>query len=207
MKKCTKCGEVKPLEDYRKGHASCRNCEKESARIYRINNADKVKAAKRAINDKIKEANANRISKCHFCGNDFKLTRSDKKYCSEKCADKMSAIRNKKSIAKQQKRYRHNNREKLRLQKAQYQKETWEARYAKMRDWFKKNKDEQMPKRAELLRTARKYLNDWYIRQVLAMQFNFDINSIPPDLIELKKMEIKIKRLLKTKKDENTETS
>ena len=27
------------------------------------------------------------------------------------------------------------------------------------------------------------------------------------DLIELKKMEIKIKRLLKTKKDENTETS
>jgi hypothetical protein len=51
QKECTKCKQTKVLSDFRKRkhyvNSSCKSCEKEELRIYRLNNQEKIKEASR----------------------------------------------------------------------------------------------------------------------------------------------------------------
>jgi hypothetical protein len=51
QKKCTKCKEIKVLTEFRKRkqyvNSSCKSCEKEELRIYRLNNKEKIQEASR----------------------------------------------------------------------------------------------------------------------------------------------------------------
>lgn len=49
-------------------------------------------------------------------------------------------------------------------------------------------------------------LSDVYILKVICRNYNLKRKNIPKEYIESKRMQIKVKRLLKIKKDENTKT-
>lgn len=75
-KKCTKCGIEKPIEEFyknkskRDGHSSiCKNCQKESDKVYYLRNKDKVRARAKKYHNMIKDyINAIKSHGCVICG-------------------------------------------------------------------------------------------------------------------------------------------
>ena len=85
-KKCTKCGEVKSLDNFgrHKGHndgkrSHCKSCCKHYYKIYRQNNKEKIKISKQDNKEKIKEYNKEYYSK-----NKDRLIKETSLYSKEK---------------------------------------------------------------------------------------------------------------------------
>jgi uncharacterized protein (DUF3820 family) len=160
------------------------------------------------------------IKKCRACGNEIKSGRSDKDFCNEKCsyAWHKTQPNYKKRRETYGKKYREENSDILKQKKSKYQKDNWEKRseyHAQWRgkskrhikEWREKNKDHintrDRPKKVDYQRRSVTELKDSYLKNILKRDFPSEIIN---ELIETKRMQLKVNRLIKIKKDENTET-
>ena len=93
-KKCSKCGEVKSVSEFSKGHYWCKCCRRDDYKKYYENNLEKIKAARVKYRE-------NNHEKCL-------LRESERR---EKYPEKIKAINAK---------YRENNSEKIKIRAAKY---------------------------------------------------------------------------------------
>ena len=152
-KKCTKCGEVKPLSEFKKYYYkgkpflrnTCKACvnKMERARYWKDDNIKiQAKLRKREWNKKHPE----------------KARETSRKW-------------------------RNNNRDKANALSV---------------EWVKKNPDKQTFMQARL----RNNLSDGYVKQQIKRQTGIPTANIPDDIIELKRLQIKLNRKIKQKKSE-----
>ena len=109
MKKCTKCKEEKPFEDFNKHkrlkdgrQSNCRECAKEYKKQYRENNKEKIREYNKQWHENNKEK-ARERKKQYYEKNKEKILEHQKQYYEK----------NREKFLEQQKQYRENNKEKI----------------------------------------------------------------------------------------------
>ena len=100
-KKCSKCGEVKEISQFRKHRASCISCEKEYRKQYRQRNEEHIKQYQKQYHVQYKQDNKERIKEI------------EKKYYQE----------NKERKKQYQSQYYHENIEYIKQHKKKYRKQ------------------------------------------------------------------------------------
>lgn len=104
------------------------------------------------------------------------------------------------------KKWRKENPEKAALAIKKWRKENPEKVKA-INNLSSKKWNEKHPEAVRLFtRKYRNDLRDGYVKTLIQNESLLDRRQIPSELIEIKKMQIKVKRLIKSKKDEDTET-
>lgn len=130
MKKCSKCGEVKPLEEFNKDKSRkdgrqvrCRECEKQRNRQYNKVNREQIAERKKQYHQDNREKQLEQNRQYHQ-DNRKKIAERKKQYCEanrEKIVKRKKEYyqANRKQIAEYSKQYRKDNKEacKLREQK------------------------------------------------------------------------------------------
>lgn len=182
-KTCTKCHENKPISDFLKHTGKCKSCRSAYTKEYKKINKEKIRVAKR-------------------------LYRKTAKYKEKK---KQYRIRHKEEIKIRQKNWYENNKEKLLFKHAEYRRKN--APFHWSREWYSNYKKISKDQYLKLLNKKRKYskvqseiLSDRYISSLIKDNYKIKC-KIPNELIESYRQQIKVKRLLKKKKDENTKAS
>lgn len=89
-KRCIRCGEVKPLDDFaiasacKDGHTgACKECLYKAARVYWFNQ-HRERMPWRIAPD---------VSVCMFCGKQFRSINGKRRYCSDACKKRMELSR------------------------------------------------------------------------------------------------------------------
>ena len=99
MKTCTKCGEVKPLDEFYRWSDICKNCKIEYQKIYSSENSEKIKKSKKIYrsenSEKIKES-----QKIYRSENSEKAKEYQKIYRSEN-TEKVKYIEIKQNLKRQ----------------------------------------------------------------------------------------------------------
>ena len=107
---------------------------------------------------------------------------------------------NKEELKKKAKVYRDKNKEKLEKKAKVYYEENKEELNERRKTYYKENKEESLEyQRGRVLK-----LPDSYIRQILNSQ-GIDASLITPELIELKRAILKVKRIIKEKSCKNSQ--
>jgi hypothetical protein len=188
MKTCTKCGVAKGLECFHKSSngknglaARCKDCRRTQRRDFYLLNAEKIRASNLAY------AKANRDS----INAKIRERRKDKTRAEQ--------------LREYQRAWRKSNPEKFRLERARYK-----ARHPeKFRSLVPIVRSTRTPdqRRAAKLAASRKYdqqaaedLSDSYILGLLKEATGAPRSAIPPVLIETHRVHLKIKRLLRQRK-------
>ena len=129
-------------------------------------------------------------SQCKKCRKEYRLNNQEKfsKYCKE------YKLNNKDKIKEKNKEYRLNNQEKF----SKYFKEYRLNNKDKIKEYTLNNKDKKCKYLKEYSKKITLSLPDSYVLKSIKLQTSFPHNAeIPAELIEAKRLEIKIKRLLK----------
>lgn len=151
------------------------------------------------------------VKKCIKCGMEFLPKRDDALYCSKRCnvMDWWDNLTEEEKINKA-KEYHSNdykNHKKKRLSAAKkWANENKDIVSKIRRKNYWKNPRKSRISNLEKQKMYAKELKDCYVKNKLAREFNYKQKDVPSELIEIKRMQIKVKRLLKIKNDENTET-
>jgi len=177
---CKKCGETKPIEEFGK--------EKRNISGYgcRCKSCDVLRSLEYYYKNHYYDKHKDRIFEYHrkyYENNKEKVNGYSKKYYQN----------NIKYIKKRTKEYRENNKE--------YYKEIGEK-------WRENNKEHISDYNKRYRQNKRSTIPDVYIRILLNRQYGLHAKILKqhPELIENYRQQIKIKRLLKQKKNENNET-
>lgn len=171
-KVCTKCNTKKDIQSFTSSSYHCKECVKIYNVEYRKRNAEKIKrktATYHQINkDKIKKRSAQWAK-----DNPEKVKAKQAKYVSK----------NKDKIKKAKKKYEANNKDKVR---------SWRAKYVL------KNSETIKAKQRKHNRKTIEQLADYYIVRLLCQHNKLlTPETIPPELIALKRVQLKLKRYLK----------
>lgn len=109
--------------------------------------------------------------------------------------------------------YYEKNKEKITQQTKDYRNKNLDKVLIREREYYHKHKEEQRPKRQEYRKLNRAYINadsvkriarldDYYVRTLLKTKNGFKTEEITPELIELKRATVKLKRLIKSYENE-----
>lgn len=198
-KTCTKCGVCKPLDEFRKdaraknGRAtSCKTCHNAVCKKWLDANKEKSKLAiadwNRRNPEKLKEYRRNRYVKHRE--RDLQASKRWRTANPEKVKERSrrdSAKRRKKPPLVKDETYFQIKREK---------------NNARVKAWYVANKDRK--KEYDIARTQQEKdsLSDGYIKSLLRQGTGLPGNSIPLPLIEAKRQQMKIKRLINERKSQ-----
>jgi hypothetical protein len=185
-KTCRVCGVVKPKSDYYAQGACCKICKCARAR----------------------ELHAQRTPESRQ--NRRETQRSYRKRTKERIAE-LSAIRRATKEHKEwTKEYREKNKEKLYWLNRNYYLRNKEEVNAKKKDWYKNNpekafeyykKQREKPEVREAMkersRRQTKIMGDSYIKHLIARRSIIDPNNVPVELIETKRLHLKLSRAIK----------
>lgn len=193
MKICTKCGIEKPLSEFNKTKENkigvaprCKTC---------INIEQRIKYN----NNKIE-----RLAICPYCGQEFKLSRKDKIFCSKTCASmksyklKCSEQNFKNQKSSYFKEWRKNNFEQIKI-RLKNKKENFPEIIAKYRkDYSTKNRESLRLRWKNKGRFNIELLTNTYIKRMCVGKSKIlKQKDITPEMIELKRIQIQINRLIK----------
>jgi hypothetical protein len=121
---------------------------------------------------------------------------------SRRCKEitkKIYYSKNKESICAKAKDYYYSNKE-IRLSNGKiYYISNKELLKAKNKSWVAKNKEKQDEYHTNYRRNASDSLNDVYIKTTLATTLKLSVDQITPDMIEIKRKQVKLYRELKQK--------
>jgi len=209
VKKCTQCGQVKPLSEFYKNSsqrdgrtAACKACVAELSRRYYENNKEKIAEGMRRHYENNKEKMVERARRYRE-GNKEKIAARARRWREEnkeKVAEysRRYCGENKKKVAESTRRYYENNKEKIAEGMRRYCENNKEKIAEIKRRHYENNKE----KIAERKRRHRKNLTDPYIKGLLRQQ---GISNPPAELVEIKRQQVIAKRLLQQMKEENYE--
>ena len=165
-KKCSKCGEVKFVEEFRNNKSNkdgfsywCKTCLSESRKLDYKKHKDKIKEYRDLNKERIRET-----EKSHYKKNKKRLNAESREYYKK----------NRDKILELTKKYQEENKDKIRQKAKIYYKKNKKKRNAKCREYAEE-------------------LSDGYIAVRIGISAK-DIKYIPPELIELKRNIIKLKR-------------
>jgi 5-methylcytosine-specific restriction endonuclease McrA len=143
-KRCTQCGEIKPIDDFPKASASarsktgirseCKECKRQASRRYHQANRETVNARKREYDMTRKPIRQNRYQQ-----NREEILARNREYAS----------RNKEAAAARNRRYRQQNQETIQSRQSAYRQANHERLMEKHREWRKLNEAAQVAKRRE----------------------------------------------------------
>lgn len=174
-KTCNICRVEKPITDFHKSKSQkfgvtsiCKICACAKAKEWKLNNPDKVLINRKKPTEVLK--NRERA--------------------------KEWAKNNPEKYKERQDKYRIENADALKAKKSNYQKENWDARKNYHKKWCNKNQKHVRTYCKTQLARSRKNLDDWYIRSMLSQNSTLKSSDIPQGLVEAKKEQIKIKRLI-----------
>jgi len=176
FKKCSKCEEVKPVEEFYKdkskkdGHQSkCKECikeyyEKNKRKIaeYKVKHRTKNKGKIAEHNKMYREENKDKIAtrrKQYREENREKLTKCKKKYYEENKEkvleyQKQYGEENREKIAERGKEYREENKDKIATRRKQYREENKEVIAGRKKDYYEKNKTKIVEHQKQYLKTS-----------------------------------------------------
>jgi len=198
---CKKCGDTKPVSEFVKNPKTkygyiytCKVCRTKYTNDYYTKNKERL----------------SEHSKDYWAKNREWLLEKGKEY----------RAKNKGRISKRNKEYKAKNKDHIILKNAEWYKKNYDIIYAKrriaingdrdkyltyMRGYYAKNIDDRLAH----TRSQRDELHDQYVCKVLYNVFGISTAMAKehPELIESYREQIRIRRLLKSKKDENTKTS
>jgi len=187
-KKCNKCNVTKLLIAFKQKTNICKECANIELKIWRSKNKEKsaTYCAKYRANNKEKISTMKAIYRAN---NKEKIAKLDAIYYQNNKEKKIEIARawyvnNKERAAKRKSIYYENNKEKM---------------LAASVIWNKNNKKKMSNKRLNNSLT----LNDTYIKCVINNATNLKYSDIPKKLIEAKRIELKLNRLIKEIKSEN----
>lgn len=205
--KCTICGEEKLTEDFKKdkrrprGVGSwCKVCHNKKYNEYRLKNIDRIRARSRELYSENIEYKRAKAKKYRDRNRDH-VTKYNKIYREK----------NRVVLDARSKKYYDENRDKVREYKRKWNKvnrETIKAKRKKHRsenyDFIKKKEQEYHNKNREQIlfeqRKRRKNLTEGYIINLLRKDPNFCENELVPEIIDLKRNQVTMHRLLKEAK-------
>lgn len=205
-KRCTKCGDVKPLGEFHKAkntkdgyYCQCKSCALISKRYDYLKHKDKrIQDTSKAY---YKKYRFERMSKCEFpkktncyeCGREFDAYHG----CHIRCeiCSKENARKHKNNAGR---KYYRNNKESIKDKYGYGKNEKAKERY-KLSETVRKD----VKKRAlKCCRAGRSELRDWYIAVILEEKGVLK-EQITPELIAVQRVMIKIKRAVKEKEMKN----
>jgi hypothetical protein len=195
---CKKCGETKPIEEFRKRQQwfsnQCKKCDYIDRKKWAELNKDNSRKKRKEWCERNKDY-TKKYNKIHKERNKEKLSIQQKKWYEE----------NRDIILQKAKIYGERNKERRTKNKKEWDSKNKEKRKKDRRMWSEINKD----KVIEQQRIERDELKDIYvIRGIHSFTgMKFKIIRQHPELIESWRQQIKVKRLLKQKKNENISTS
>ena len=147
MKKCSKCKEEKPLEEFSKckrtkdgRRSDCKECQKQ----YHENNREKILERKKQYRENNREKNK-----------EWKRKNHENKREKEKERRKQYHDNNKEKVLEQQKQYRENNKEKIIERKKQYYENNKEKERERNKQYYENNKE-------KILKRVKQYKNQRY---------------------------------------------
>lgn len=187
LKTCSKCGEVKPIDEFSKDSKSkdvkmsiCKACNCKRASAWAKENPDRVKNQRKTLDpvkakarqdkyrssEKYKET-ASRYRKIYYLSHKEQILDKGRRWWGKNYAEKMPG---------------------------------YSATYAeKNRDRLKSERPEKYAKRKEKilssLKKLRDSLDDKYVKQVIRTEINISQDDIPPEMIELKREQLLMHRL------------
>lgn len=174
-KTCNICRVEKPITDFHKSKnqkfgvkSFCKKCACAKTKEWKLNNPDKVLINRKKPTEVLK--NRERA--------------------------KRWAKNNPEKYKENQDRYRIENAKELKALKSIYQKETRKERLVSHKKWRDKNNSHVRDYNKRQLAKSRENLDDWYIRSMLSQNSTLKSSDIPHELVEAKKEQIKIKRLI-----------
>ena len=176
-KKCSKCGETKDVSEFSK-------------------------------NNQKKDGYMSTCKKCRSIYRKGIYAESPELKLRNRAKAKKWRIENPERYKYNQDKYRIENEAELKEKKSIYQKENWNDRKKYHKEWSNKNYKHVRSYCKKQLSVGRTNLHDWYLRFIIKQNSGLTDETIKnhPELIENKRLGIKIKRILKQKKYENTET-
>jgi transposase-like protein len=217
-KQCSKCFKIKPLDMFYKRKTKkdgyrhrCIECHKQ----YRRENKDKISKQKKEYRlknkDKIKEYRVK-----YYLNNKDEIRRISDKWLlenKERYAEwrKEYTLKNKDKIAEYKREYREKNKEIIREKQKEYRLKNKDRLAKNLKEYYYKNKDiykENGAKyysenKVEILRKQKIYfkgqsenLTDNYISQLLTRENNLSREDIPRWLIDAKRQQIKLQRII-----------
>lgn len=169
-------------------------CEQYCSNYYCVDCSDELYAKNK---EKRKE-----YQKFYYVKNKERIKKVVKKYAvknKEKKREylKKYAVENRERLEKYKKKYAEENREVIREKKRKYAKENREKRKEYLKKYVEENREMIREKNAERWHQGSTILSDPYIRHTLKGQFGLSINEITPELIEMKREQLKQYRLKK----------
>ena len=197
---CRICKEEKALNQYYSSKVnkdgfvnSCKTCVKIITKKNRLKNPEKYNEHAKRWRDKNREK-ANENSKNWRLSNPEKMKQSKEKYRTE----------NSEKVKESYKIWADINREKLQEQRKEWYNKNkeyannWRHKNCEKANEYGKNWRLRNPEKVNKKGKNRiEQLKDSYIRPILKKNSNLKTEDIPPDLIELKRIIIKTKRLIK----------
>lgn len=206
VKTCSKCGETKPLADFVKNERKCKPCatdykrkwrEQNKSRIAenRIANSDRIAAQKRLYRLENKEKFAE-YSRRYRMENLEKIKQRERMRLSEhgpeiRAKKREWHLKNSEKISDRRKKYRETNKEKINDRARKYYAQNRCDINARRRSKYAKNAQ----KIAEQRKQYRSGLPDAYIARELTKDSPLTRADIPPELLEAKRLQLKLKRL------------
>ena len=191
VKTCTKCGKTKHGNDIDINNSWCQSCIYSEVKKKKCSKCGEVKALSEFNKDKSnKNGYASVCRSCkieysrnHYNKNKAKLAEKQRDY-KEKNRDKVNEAA--------RKYVRENNNKINKYRRELRKKDTDKARRTD-REYHKKNRDIITGRRTK----KRESLSDAYVRNILVNVFCIDKNIITQEMIEIKRLEMTLKRLIK----------
>ncbi len=204
MKICTKCKMEKPVTEFYKHRGTCKECYRTQANINSKKNVERRRQYYLSNKEKILEKRKQYVM--------------DSQELRKEWYKKYSLI-HKDELIRKSREYYHNHKDKCRERARQYRIRNGD-KINEISRLYRSNHKNEIKKKNSLYRLThqeqlqllqqklhKKYireLGDCYIKQILTQKSILSYADIPKELIELKRLQIKIKRLLNEKPDKNT---
>ena len=193
LKKCTKCGEEKPLDDFSPRNngkyrtSACRACSNQNRKLWGLKNPEKVLAHRAKYY--VKNILSPRI--CIICGSVFSpKTRAGVICGNKKCLWRKNYIT-------------HKERHLAYYKNKRQQEPEYNVRARKYWDkWRATHPDEYKEYVSKASKKNRELLTDGYIISLL--RWNSNIKNPSDEIIDLKRVHIKLKRIQNERKKEHT---
>ena len=169
VKTCSKCLEDKPADAFEKKGARCKECASEYARQYYAANREKISK---------RNSNYQKLNRNKHNARQRRYHAANKNKCNERC--RQFYLANSEKIIQYQCQYAFVNRNKINERR---------------RKNYAANHDAARQKLNERTRLYRQKLPDSYVRAQIKRDSNIRKTDIPPELLEAKRLQLKLKRI------------